>query len=197
MQINKQHSLSINNLSSYKHCVLLSEPVFLWLTQRFMQCLNLSVLPLMHLKCTAKAHLYKAACMSVYELGTSVVSTTENRKRWKSSKALTFDTVMGEVDKRAAEEGEKERESRMLKKETYSDPLIFVIDFYIVSFPGDGGLRVAARWNTLHYGRLSCSYNHIARGLPEIIPQNCTTEGGTRIKRVKFKFGSWLIGMND
>lgn len=158
------------------------QSLFLCLTQLFMQCLNLSVLPLMHLKCTAKAHLDKEACTSVYELGKSVwVSTTENRKSRKSSKALTFDTVMGGVDKRAAEEGEKEQESRMLKKETYSDPLIFVIDFYVVSFPWDGGLRVTARGNALHYSWFSCCYYHIARGLPEIIPQNCTTERGTRI----------------
>lgn len=140
----------------------------------------------MHLKCTAKAHLDKAACVRVYWPGKSVrVSTTENRNRRKSSKALTFDMVMGRVDEKAAEKEEKERQCRVLKKETYSDPLVFVIDFYIVSFPGDGGLRVTARGNALHYSWLSCRYNHIARRLPEIIPQNCTTDRGTEIKRVR------------
>lgn len=64
----------------------------------------------------------------------------------------------------------------MLEKETYSDPLVFVVDFYVVSFPGDGGLGVTAWWNTLHNSWLSCRYNHIAGSLPEIIPQYCNTE---------------------
>lgn len=118
--------------------------------------------------------------MGVYGLGKSMwVSTTENRNRQKSSKALTFDTVIGREAKRTVGEGEKKRASRMLEKQTYGDPLVFIIDFYIVPFPGDGGLRVTAWGNALHYSWLSCCYHHIARGLPEIIPQNCTTERGT------------------
>lgn len=67
----------------------------------------------MHLKCTAKAHLDKEVCTGVYGLGKSVwVPTTENRNRRKSSKALTFDTVIGGVDEKAVEEGGEEGESR-------------------------------------------------------------------------------------
>lgn len=146
-----------------------------------MQCLNLSELPLMHLKCTVKPHLDKAACSGVHVLGKSMwVSSRGNRNRRKSSKALTFDTVMGWVEwmKGLGGEEEKEQVGRMLENQTYSDPLIFVIDFYVIPFPGDGWLRVTAWGNTLHYGWFSCSYDHIARGLPEIIPQNWKTQRG-------------------
>lgn len=82
----------------------------------------------------------------------------------------------------AAGKEEKEQARRMSEKQTYSDPLVSVIDFYIVSLPGDGGLRVATWGNTLHYGWLSCRYNHVARSLSEIIPQNCKKERGTEIE---------------
>lgn len=96
------------------------------------------------------------------------------------------------MDERHARE-EKKRTRRMLENQTYSDPLVFVIDFYIIPFPGDGGLRMTTWGNALHYGRLSCSYNHIARGLSEIVPQNCKTERGMELERVKegnIKFNS-------
>lgn len=84
----------------------------------------------------------------------------------------------------------------MLEKQTYSDPLVFVIDFYVVPFPGDGGLRVTAWRNTLHHSWLSCRYNHIARGLPEIISQNCMRERHRDRENQRVKFNSCFIGVN-
>lgn len=57
-------------------------------------------------------------------------------------------------------------------RETYSDPLISVIDPDVVSLPGDGGLRVASGGDTLHDGRLACCYHHIAGRLTEVVSQN-------------------------
>lgn len=99
------------------------------------------------------------------------------------------------MDERAVEEAEKGRESRTLENETYGDPLVFVIDFYVVSFPGDGGLRMTTWGNTLHYSWLSCCHNNIARGLPEIIPQNCTTERSTNTERVRGSSSSSTHGL--
>lgn len=55
---------------------------------------------------------------------------------------------------------------------TYSDPFVAVIDPDVVSLPGDGGLWMASRGDTLHDGRLTCSHHHITGRLTEVISQN-------------------------
>lgn len=153
-----------------------------------MRRINLSKSPLMHLKCAAKAHLDKVPRMVVYGPGKSVqVSTSKNRR------AAMHSHWIQSQDEWMKGPLKRQRKKGRVGCKTYGDPLVFVIDFYVVSFPRDGGFGVTAWRNTLHYSWLSCCYDHVAGGLPEIVPQNCTTEGG---RGFKFKFSTWFTGAN-